>query len=237
MNKKLLPVISILVLSSLFLSSCLFGIRGNGKVVKSERKVDSFESVSVSAGLEVILLQDSVVKVVVESDSNLQEIIRTEVSNGELKVFPKKRISHCEAKRVIVTIKNIHAIEASSGGNMKSGSELKFPSLQISSSSGANINLNLKVEKLNVDGSSGANIDLKGTTDNLEVEGSSGTNIRAKDLQSKTCNAGASSGANIKVNVTDKINAQASSGGNIKVAGNPKDRQVESSSGGNISFN
>ena len=32
-------LVIVLVLSSLLLGSCLFGIRGNGKVVKSEREV------------------------------------------------------------------------------------------------------------------------------------------------------------------------------------------------------
>ena len=48
---------------------------------------------------------------------------------------------------------------------------------------------------------------------------------------------GASSGANLKLSVSDKINAQASSGGNIKVSGDPKERNVQKSSGGDVDFN
>ena len=236
MKRKLIPVFASLIVVSLLLSSCLLGIRGNGKVVRNERQLASFEAVSVSAGLEVILSQDSVAKVIVEADSNLQEIIKTEVSNGELKIYPKKRISMCEAKRILVTIKNIHSVEASSGAEVKSKAELKMPFLQISVSSGANIELKLAATKLNVEGSSGGNINLSGTTETLDVDGSSGTNIKAKDLQSKTCKAGASSGANLKIYVTEKINAQASSGGNIKITGNPKERDVQKSSGGNVDF-
>ncbi len=236
MKRKLTPVLATLILVSLTLSSCLYGIRGNGKVVRNERQLASFESISVSAGLEVILSQDSIAKVIVEADSNLQEIIKTEVSNGELKIFPKKRISFCESKRILVTFKTIHAVEASSGAEVKSKMELKIPSLQISVSSGANIELKVAANKLNVEGSSGGNLNLSGTTESLDVDGSSGTNIRAKDLISKTCNAGASSGANLKLYVTEKVNAQASSGGNIKISGNPKEHDVQKSSGGNVDF-
>jgi hypothetical protein len=237
MTKKLFPFLIASLMMSLAFGSCLYGIKGNGKVVKNERRVDAFESLSVSAGLEVILLQDTVIKVIVEADENLQNIIRTEVSNGELKIYPEKRIGSCTSKRVIVTIKTIHALEASSGSDVNSKIELKMPSLQISASSGANINLELMVSKLNVEGSSGSNIYLKGTTESLDVDGSSGANIKATDLQSKTGNAGASSGANLKINVAEKINAQASSGGNIRISGNPKERNIEKSSGGNINFN
>jgi hypothetical protein len=237
MKKKLIPVVAVILLISCMLTSCLYGIKGNRNVVKNERQLESFTSISVSAGLEVILSQDSIPKVIVEADSNLQDIIKTEVSGGELKIFPKQRISSCESKKIFVTFKTIQGVEASSGSDVKSKVELKLQSLQLSVSSGANVDVKLGVSKLTVNGSSGANVDLAGNTEILDVDGSSGSNIKAKELQSKSCNAGASSGANLKLFVSEKINAQASSGGNIKVAGNPKERNIQKSSGGNVDFN
>jgi len=236
MKNRIFTVLCASLLICLLISSCLYGIKGSGKVVRNERHVAPFGAISASAGLEVYLTQDSVTRVIVEADTNLQEIIKTEVSNGELKIYLKQRISSCEAKKVYVTFKTIHALEASSGSEVFSKMELKMPALQVSVSSGANIELNLSVKTLNADGSSGGNLKLTGMAEHFEVEGSSGTNIRAKDLQTKTCNAGASSGANLKVNVTEKISAQASSGGNIKVMGNPRERNVQKSSGGNVDF-
>ena len=236
MKKIIIPLFAAALTMSMLFTSCLYGIKGNGKVVKSERQVAAFDAISSSAGIEVILLQDSIVKVLVEADSNLQEIIKTEVSNGELKIYPQKRISSCESKKVFITFKNIHSLEASSGSEQKSNTVLKLETVHISVSSGASVNLELAAIKLTIDGSSGGNIKLKGTTESLDVDGSSGANIKTQELQSKTCNAGASSGANVKINVTEKINAKASSGGNIKVVGNPKEKNVEKSSGGDVEF-
>ena len=205
-------------------------------MVKSERQVEMFESIKASAGIEVILSQDSVVKVVVEADDNLQEIIKTEVSNGTLKIFPEQPIRSCTAKRVYVTIKTIHSLEVSSGSEVKSQSELKMPSLGLSASSGAKVDLALAVDRLGVEASSGGNIGLSGSAENLDVDGSSGANINASGLQSKTCNAGASSGASLKIYVSEKIVAKTSSGGNVRVEGNPKDRNISKSSGGEVSF-
>jgi len=237
MNKKLIPVLVTALLVSLSLVSCFLGMKGNGNVVKSERQVEAFESVSVSAGIEVILSQDSALKVLVEADENLQENIKTEVSNGRLKIYPQKPIRSCTSKRVFVSIKTIHSLEASSGSEVLSKLELKMPSLELSSSSGARVNLVLAVNMLNVESSSGGDIRLSGSAENLDVDGSSGAIINASALQSKTCNAGASSGANLKVNASEKIVAKVSSGGNIKVAGNPKDRNIVKSSGGDVNFN
>lgn len=237
MKKNLIPVVAAIFLISCMLTSCLYGIKGNRNVVKNERQVATFNTISASAGLEVILSQDSIVKVMVEADSNLQEIIKTEVSNGELKIYPKTRISSCEAKRVFVTFKTIHAVEASSGSDVKSSMELQIPALQLSVSSGANMDLQVTVNKLTLNGSSGGNVNITGTSEILDVDGSSGANIKAMELQSKSCNAGASSGANLKLFVSEKFNAQVSSGGNIKVSGNPKERNIQKSSGGNVDFN
>ncbi len=236
MKKKLIHILVVPLMIALLFTSCFHGIRGNGKVVKNERQVEMFESISASAGIEVVLIQDSAIKVVVEADDNLQDIIKTEVSNGELKIYPEKRIRSSKAKKVFVTFKTIHSLNVSSGAEIKSQSELKLSSLDLSASSGAKIDLALVVNDLNVEGNSGGDIYLTGSAENLSVDGSSGVNIKASDLQSKTCNAGASSGATLKIFVSEKIIAKASSGGNIKVAGNPKDRNIEKSSGGNVSF-
>jgi hypothetical protein len=236
MEKNQLPVIIVLLIISLLFGSCFHGIKGNRKVVKSERKVEAFESISVSAGIEVFLTQDSVLKVVVEADENLQEIIKTEVSKGELKIFPEKPIRFAAAKRVYVSFKTIHSLAVSSGAEVKSKMELKINSLDLSASSGAKIDLVMAVNKLIVEGNSGAAIDLSGSAETLDVDGSSGVQIKMSSLQSKTCNAGASSGAGLKIFASEKITAKASSGGNIKVSGNPTGRNVEKSSGGDVSF-
>jgi len=237
MKKKQIPVLVALLIVSLLFGSCFYGIKGSRKVVKSERKVEDFGSILVSAGLELFLSQDSAYTVVVEADDNLQEIIKTEVSNGELKIFPDKSIRSCAAKRVYVSFKTIHSLNASSGSEVKSNGDLKVNSLGLSASSGARVDMALSVSKLNVEGNSGANIVLSGSAENLDVEGSSGVQIKMFSLRSKSCNAGASSGAGLKLFVSEKIIAKASSGGNIKVEGNPNDRNIEKSSGGDVSFN
>ena len=147
-------------------------------MVKCERQVGIFASISANADLEVFLIQNSEVKVDVEADDNLQDIIKTEVSNGELKIYTEKPIGHAIAKRVYVSFKTIHSLKASPGSSIKSKMELKLNSLNLS----------------------------------------------------------ASSGANLKLYASEKIVAKASSGGNIRVGGNPNERNVEKSSGGDVSF-
>jgi hypothetical protein len=236
MRRKHLQLVTFLLSLSLLFTSCLDGIKGSGNVVRSERPVSSFESIAVSAGLEVILMQDSVAKVLVEADGNLQDIIRTEVSNGRLKIYPERRISKCTSKKIYVTLRHIHTLEVSSGAEVTCKMDLKMSSLQVSASSGADISLAVILDRLGVEASSGANLKLSGSAVNFDVDGSSGANIHATGVQSKICNAGVSSGAQLKLFVTQRIGAHASSGGHITVEGNPAERKIEKSSGGGVLF-
>lgn len=236
MRRKHLQLVLFLLFLSVLFTSCLDGIEGSGNVVRSERPVSSFQSVAVSAGLEVILMQDSVVKVLVEADDNLQDIIKTEISNGQLRIFPERRISKCTSKKIYVTLKQIHTLEVSSGAEVTCKMDLKMSSLHVSASSGADINLAVILDRLSVEASSGANLKLSGSAGNFDVDGSSGANINAIRVQSKICNAGVSSGGQLKLFVTQRIGAHASSGGQITVEGNPAERKIEKSSGGGVLF-
>ena len=93
----------------------------------------------------------------------------------------------------------------------------------------------LNVSDLSCDTSSGSDARLKGTASHFVVNASSGSSIKAKELAVKTCDADVSSGASIKVNVSENLDANASSGGGIRYVGSPKDVDKNSSSGGSIS--
>jgi hypothetical protein len=91
--------------------------------------------------------------------------------------------------------------------------------------------ITLKANEVKADASSGADIELSGEAGNLEIQASSGAEIKALDLLVKTCNAKASSGADITINVSDAIIADASSGGTISYRGEATLEQKKSVSG------
>lgn len=230
---SLIVIIAMILISQSF-SSCIYGIRGNGKVVKSERQISNINSISVSSGIDLILAQDSLEKVLVEADENLQKILKTEISNGRLKIYSSEHIQNARAMKVYVTIKNISSLEASSGSDVKSGSMLNLTTLKLSASSGSDVKLALSCNDLQTESSSGSDISLSGKTGQLSVQSSSGSDVNAEKLNSETCSVRASSGSDVKVAVSKKINAHASSGADIRVIGNPVERDIEKSSGGSV---
>lgn len=222
---KVLKIISAFSLI-LLISACNFNInmgeKGNGKVVTKERDVsEDFTEVRGSAGLDVYLTQGNENKIVVEADENLHQYIETNIENGKLHVTTSDNIGWSKAKKVYVTFKELNNIEASSGADVVGKSVIKSQNLALKSSSGAELKVEVFAQELTVKSSSGAEVEVLGKATSLKADASSGAEIDAKELLVINCEAKASSGAEVVVNVQDKLETQVSSGGEIKYYGNP----------------
>lgn len=226
----------------LLASACNFDINfgqtnGNGNVQVEERPVDGeFSKVRGSAGLDVYLTEGDELKIVVEADENLHELIETEVVNGTLKVgvASGQNIGRAKAKKVHVTYTKLTAVSASSGSDVIGNSVIRSETLTLGSSSGADLEVEVIAKEVFADVSSGADLKVSGRATNLVAEASSGSDLKAKDLEVKTCRAKASSGADVVVNVRDEINGRASSGGDIRYYGNPTAVSVKDGASGSV---
>ncbi len=94
----------------------------------------------------------------------------------------------------------------------------------------------LDSELVRVHASSGGDLEISGRCSTLDVTASSGADVDLEDLRCQDVGVVASSGADVDVTATTRLQGDASSGGDISVEGQPAQREVRSSSGGNISF-
>lgn len=211
-------------------------VDGSGNVVTKNRNIsESFTSVSASNGLEVILEQSTNSQVKVEADDNLQEHIITEVKEGELKIYSDVNIRNSKAKKVYVQMAKLNSLETSSGAFVTSSNVMESTSMDISASSGSEIDLKINASTVNCDSSSGSEIKLGGKADKLETESSSGSSIDATDLAVKSAVADSSSGSSININATETITAEASSGSSVNYVSKPATLNKKTSSGGSVS--
>ena len=210
------------------LSSCNLDISwgqvtGNGNVVTEERPVyDGFERVRGSAGLDVYLTEGNENKIVVEADENLLEIIETDVTNGRLHITTRKSIGRAKSKKVHVTYTKLVQVGASSGADVIGNSVLRGEEITLESSSGADLEIEVDARDVYAETSSGADLKVSGKATSLRASASSGSDLKARNLEVLTCNADASSGADITVNVKERLDGEASCGGDIKYYGNPE---------------
>lgn len=238
MNKKILAVL--LSVIPLLIASCLYigpSEKGNGNVTEETREVGPFTGIKVSRGMNVYICQGSPAKVVVKADENLMDLIETRVEDGILKITITGAIRKASEKKVLVTVEEIESISTTSGSNVFSDSVITSPSLKISASAGSNLNLAINSEEVEFSAFAGSNINLEGKAGEFEGNASAGSNVRAGGLATKISRVKASSGANIWIQVDEKLDGKASSGGNVFYSGNPQNTEIHSSSGGNVKKN
>jgi hypothetical protein len=239
-----LSKIIITILVSLLLASCKWDInfgegkKGNGNVVAETREiVEDFKAIDAAEGLDVYITQGKEFGIEVKADENIIEFINTEIKQGTLYINTEERIGRAKSKKVLVTLPEIVAIDASSGSDVFGQNVLEADKLDISSSSGADVRIEVNTQSLTCDASSGADIDVSGKTINMRANASSGADIDARDLMAENCIADASSGADISVNATKELTASASSGGDVRYSGNPEIVNKSKSSAGNVTKN
>lgn len=218
--------ITFALIAVVLLSSCNFNINigedGNGNVVTEDRHInEDFNQVRGSSGLDVYLTQGNENQVQVEADDNLLQFIETYVEDGKLIVSTSDNIGRATAKKVHITFKSLNVVEASSGADVIGNSVIKSESLALKSSSGAELELEVVAKDLMAKTSSGSEMKLSGKAASLIADASSGSELNAKGVLVLNCNAEASSGAEITVNVSQKLEVNASSGGEVNYYGNP----------------
>ncbi len=226
---------SMLMLSCNFDANFNFGVKGNGNVTTTERTVDGiFNEIQVSKGLDVYITQGSSRHLSVEADDNLQDIITTTIKDNVLVISTSKNISYASSRKINVTASEISKIKASSGSDVYGTNTINADTLELTTSSGSDIELSINVNTLICKASSGSDIKLSGNAIHLTAQASSGSDIKAGNLITEISNVKASSGSDITINTSKELTAKASSGGDIKYYGNPEKIEKTDTASGNI---
>jgi len=223
-------------------SSCfmegLTGIKGSNHVVSEDRNISSnFEIIKVQQGITLYLTQGNLTNIKVEADDNIIDLLVTEISNNELKIYFEKNVSKAKARNVYLTTSDISKLKTSSGARVKSENTIQTTTLNLDSSSGSSIKVHVNAKEVNSESSSGSHIKIYGKTKRFSANSSSGSSIDADELESFEAYTKASSGSNINVNVSGQLTATASSGGDIDYEGTPTSINKNTSSGGSVSRN
>ena len=228
-------IISLLMLSCSFSKNFNSSKDGNGNVITEDRPIkNNFDEIKISQGLDLYITQSDETTLIVEADENLQDLIKTEVADGVLKIYSTENIRRASSKKVMLSVKTISAIKATSGSDVYSENTIEVSNLELTSTSGADIKLDVKTETLDCTSTSGSDIKLSGTTKTFIASATSGSDINASKLQAETSNVRATSGADISVNTSKTLTAKATSGGDIRYSGNPEKISKSDTSAGRV---
>ena len=202
------------------------------------RNVKDFHAIKVSTGIDLYLKMGDVEEVKVVADDDIIDKLITEVENGTLKIYLKNNNSWKnwgnKTRKVYVRVKELDQLHASAGSDVRSDNTLTGETLSVKASSGSDVVLDIHYKNFSVDASSGSDAQISGKTKNLEAEASSGSDIKARELESVICKVNVSSGSDATVTVTEELYARASSGGDVRYYGNPQIKDINKSSGGDV---
>lgn len=207
------------------------------------RNLKNFNAIKVSAGIDLYLSMGNEERVRVEADEDIIDDVITEMRQGTLNITMENKnwlniFNWGKSNRpvkVYVTVKELKSIEASSGTDVKTEDRLRGDKLRIKASSGSDVNLDVVYNTISLNASSGSDAKIRGRAKIFRVSCSSGSDINARNLESAICHVAVSSGSDATVTVTDELFAEASSGGDVRYYGNPPVREIDTSSGGDIS--
>jgi len=226
MLQRIIITVAVVAVIMFMATSCMTftGISGSGNVIREERKVEGFKGISASSGLNLFIKQGSNESLIIEAEDNIMPLIITEVKNDVLEIHYKLfswGLSLTKPVNVYISVKELNEIKGSSGSSIKT-EEIATGSIKINLSSSATGQFVLQATEIDANASSGALINISGKTYNQKINLSSGCSYEALDLISKSAVADVSSGASVKINVSDSLKVNISSGGLVQYKGTPK---------------
>ncbi|HEY1115636.1 MAG TPA: DUF2807 domain-containing protein [Chitinophagaceae bacterium] len=238
MRKELISIVTLFLLL-VSLSACRKGgcLENAGNTTRVERKVAPFHQVDLYNDIDLVLTQDSVEQITVETGSNLQPNIVTEVQNGVLTI---KNNATCawlrnpaEKTTVYVTFKTLDKINYSGSGDVRSTDTLRLERLDILSDIGAG-NVELTVDAGLVMAyifNENADYILHGRADQCHTYTNARATIDFSDLTVRYYNMGYGAIKDTYINVTEQIDLEIYYKGNVYYKGEPKIKTTYHSTG------
>ncbi|MCG8701797.1 MAG: DUF2807 domain-containing protein [Bacteroidales bacterium] len=178
--------------------------KGNGNVVEQTRDVENFSKVSVSEGIKIVLTQASEEKLIVKTDENVQEAVKTEVNDGILKIHVKGTVRKVSELTVFLTFNNLSELNISEGVGASAKEQLTFDDIKINCSEGSALKLSLKAENIDLRANEGSSINIECETPSATLSASEGSSVKAS-LIADNIKCRAAEGSVVKLNGEGKL--------------------------------
>ncbi|UOQ98371.1 DUF2807 domain-containing protein [Hymenobacter sp. 5317J-9] len=208
--------------------------------VKQPRQVGSFDAVSSSGGIDVVLTQGSTASVLVEASDEAQAHLVTKVEGGMLKIgwengFSwKNLLSNNRKANVYITCPRLTGLSLSGGADANGRSTFSADHFKISASGGSDVKLSLTAKTLTCSASGGSDVDLSGRVDQQTVEVSGGSDYNSYGLQSSKATVRASGGSDVELTVDGELAASASGGSDVRYKGTARMANASHSGGSSV---
>lgn len=202
---------------------------------KETRKLNSFDAISVTGDIEVVLEKGSQEKAEIFAEGIPADKITIRVVRGELVIKLLNSIFYKgEHVKVTVTYDELRDISAIAGATIRADQTIKGDRLNIKVGSGANIALDIKANRLDAHAGEGGVLELTGSADTQDVTANTGGSYEGFKLDCKTTYVRSGTGGVAEVVATEELDASANTGGEIIYKGEPEKLQTKTVISGTI---
>ncbi|MBC7887165.1 MAG: DUF2807 domain-containing protein [Ferruginibacter sp.] len=231
------------ILIFLFAVASLVSFAQNDAVINdpnAQKRIlkESFSTISVTDGVDLYLTQGNAESIAISaSDPKYLERYKTEVNNGVLKIYyDNKGINWTGNEKrnlkAYVSFKSLEKLNGSGGAHVIMKSVLAADKMEYTFTSGSGFTGAVNINHLDIAQNSGASIEISGKAAKLVVDVSSGAVFKGYELATDFCEAKASSGGSVRINVNKELSVKANSGGGIHYKGNGVVKDMNVNSGG-----
>jgi hypothetical protein len=205
------------------------------------RKVESFNAVEVSGGIDLYLSAGDEAVAVSAKDEKVRSRMKTEVKNGVLKIYLEWKdgirlsIGSSDHMKAYVSYKTLKALSGSGGSDISVDGTIQSGSFKLDISGGSDFKGKVNVEDMEINQSGGADVNISGTARILDVHASGGSDLDGYDLVTDVCDIHASGGSDITITVNKEISAEASGASDVSWKGGASVKKANASGAGSVS--
>lgn len=213
---------SVVFLSTSFLTCGLLNCeKGTGPVVERAVEVEPFHGLAVQGSMGVRLTPGPVQRITVEGQSNLIDLLTTEVKHGIWRINTRKCFRTNEPFVVHITMPTVDFLSMQGSGDITCLGRFSMPEIALEVQGSGDMDLNVEVQRINALIQGSGSIDLQGTCGTLSATVQGSGDIDADALTTRIVEATVQGSGDISALITDTLTANIGGSGNIRYTGRP----------------
>ena len=240
MKKRIIPLMAVIVLVAMALSSCVVPfrgvVRGSGNIITETRQVSDFNKVQLDGAGTLTIVKDDSESLQIEADDNILPVLTSDVTGNTLVLgieenWWQKAVIPTQAINYVLTVTDLSDITINGTADLYlDGFETDSLTIEINGAGSITVS-DLTANDFEVEINGTANSELSGAVGDLSIKVNGMGNVKAGDLQASTADIEINGLGNGTIWVTDSLSVSISGGGDLSYYGFPTVSQDISGAG------
>lgn len=217
------PTAVFFILSMALISTLAYA----GEFISQTREVSGFDKIEVNGAYDLYITQGQEYSLRIEAEPEIQEKIKTEVKDGQLRITHKKHkiqigIFKSKARKIYVTLPELKELCINGSSDVIGQNKFKAGNLSLVVNGSGDIDLELEASDVSTSIRGSGDIKLKGSADNFDISIAGSGDVSAYDLASQKTTVNIKGAGDCKVNAGQELTVNISGSGDVSYQGNPK---------------